>query len=252
MTRWSPTRRRDGEGQGEGEQAEVPTSAAVSSACGGAVEAERRGPSAGLHARCRSAGSRPPPGPPLDRRLRGPDRVRQLGGSAYADNACSRRRGRPMSGLLPGDGTRAWVCSETARRYCERRRSTLRSEHQGIPDSVRREVYLRDGTCCRMCGKFLGERAGIHHIDFGGGLGPGMGGGRVHDPEKMVVLCWLPGDPAWKSMTCHARAHSDKLLWQPLLTTVVTMPGVTAFQLRRWATRPAPGGAERSPASSNG
>lgn len=110
----------------------------------------------------------------------------------------------------------------------------MRSEHDTIPEDVRLEVYLRDGTFCRMCGKYLGERAGIHHIEFGGGLGPGMGGRRVHDPDKMVVICWLPGDPVWKAQSCHSRAHSDKLLWQPLLAAVVRMPGVTAFQLRRW------------------
>lgn len=111
----------------------------------------------------------------------------------------------------------------------------MRSEHEGIPDEVRQEVYLRDLLTCRMCGKHLGERCGIHHIEFGGGLGPGMGGARVHDPDKMVVLCWLPGDPAWKSPTCHTRAHSQKLLWQPYLLAVVQQPGVTAFQLRRWS-----------------
>jgi len=113
-------------------------------------------------------------------------------------------------------------------------RPRVRSEHDSIPDEVRVEVYLRDALTCRVCGKYLGERVGIHHIEFGGGSGPGMGGRRVHDPEKMCCICWLPGDPAYRSPTCHVRVHSDKLLWQPLLLAVVQMPGVTAFQLRRW------------------
>ena len=111
----------------------------------------------------------------------------------------------------------------------------MRSEHNDIPDDIRIEVYVRDYMTCRMCGKYLGERAGIHHIEFGGGLGPGMGGRRVHDPDKMCVICWLPGDPAPRSKSCHTRAHDDKLLWQPILLAVVSRPGVTAFQLRRWS-----------------
>lgn len=111
-----------------------------------------------------------------------------------------------------------------------------RSEHEGIPPAIRLEVGERDGWCCRFCGKYLGpERAGIHHVNFGGGLGPGMGGRRVHDVEAMVTICWLPGDPVPRRRSCHDEAHTRKLVWQPLLLRCAQIPGVTALQLKRWS-----------------
>jgi len=107
-------------------------------------------------------------------------------------------------------------------------------ESRDIPRAVRQECYDRDGGCCRVCGKFLGERYTIHHIEFGGGSGPGMGGRRVHDPAKMVGICSWPGDPTYKAKPCHDVVHSEKRVWQPILRMAVQRPGITAFQLRRW------------------
>lgn len=106
------------------------------------------------------------------------------------------------------------------------------TETLAIPQRLRDEVDARDGGFCRLCGKFLGGRRAIHHINFGGDV-QGMGGRRSHTLDNLVSLCYLPGD-----MNCHQRAHSRKSYWQPLLTAVVTRTDrVTALQLSRWQTR---------------
>lgn len=105
-------------------------------------------------------------------------------------------------------------------------------ETLAIPQRLRDEVDQRDGGFCRMCGKFLGERRAIHHINFGGDV-QGMGGRRHHVIENVVSLCWLPGDS-----NCHQRAHSRKAFWQEYLSAAIAAPNhVTAFQLARWAAR---------------
>jgi 5-methylcytosine-specific restriction endonuclease McrA len=103
-------------------------------------------------------------------------------------------------------------------------------ETLAIPKSVREIVDARDGYSCRVCGKWLGhERRAVHHIEYGGDL-TGMGGRRIHDPDTMITVGWLPGD-----CQCHQLVHGNKRLWQPVLLAVVNKPGVTALQLRRWA-----------------
>lgn len=101
-----------------------------------------------------------------------------------------------------------------------------------IPKRQRVLVDERDMGFCRMCGKFVGGRRAIHHINFGGDR-QGMGGRRDHDLPNLVSLCYLPGDN-----DCHQRAHSEKERWRPLLTAVVTIPAnTTALQLERWSRR---------------
>lgn len=113
-------------------------------------------------------------------------------------------------------------------------RADAKEESLAIPASVRAIVDQRDGTHCRVCGKFLGERRALHHVIYGGDA-RGMGGRRVHDPAEIVTVCWLPGDG-----DCHQLVHSRKRLWQPLLLEVAKRSGITALQLRRWQLRREP------------
>ena len=103
-----------------------------------------------------------------------------------------------------------------------------RAETLAIPAAIRTGVHERDQGYCRVCGRHLGAQAGLHHILYGGDL-RGMGGKRVHEIDEIVTVCWMWGG------NCHDRVHADKGLWQPLLLQVVTRPGLTALQLRRWA-----------------
>lgn len=110
-----------------------------------------------------------------------------------------------------------------------------RSEARDIPEDLRLAVYVRDALTCRVCGKHLGERAGIHHVIFGGD-DRGMGGRRQHRLAEMVTICWLPGDPGRGVLPCHARVHAEKRLWQPLLLEVAQTTGLTAMALARTAS----------------
>lgn len=101
-------------------------------------------------------------------------------------------------------------------------------ESLAIPPEVRAIVDERDQFFCRVCGQFLGaERRAHHHIVYGGDS-VGMGGRRVHDPDHIITVGWLPGED------CHSLVHSSKRLWQPILLAVVNRKGVTAFQYKRW------------------
>lgn len=108
----------------------------------------------------------------------------------------------------------------------------MRSEALDIPAALRQAAWERDLSFCRVCGKFLGERAGLHHIHYGGDY-TGMGGRRLHTLENVVTICWLPGDPGRGAIPCHSRVHAQKGLWVPLLEQVVQTTGLTAFELRR-------------------
>lgn len=106
-------------------------------------------------------------------------------------------------------------------------------ESLSIPTNVRNVIDERDGQRCRVCGKYLAERRAHHHIIYGGDA-RGFGGRRVHDPDEILTVCWLPGDPLPGRQSCHDLVHSNKTLWQPLLLEVIHRPGVTALQLLRW------------------
>lgn len=112
-------------------------------------------------------------------------------------------------------------------------------ESLAIPALVRAAVDARDGTRCRVCGRWLGERRALHHIRYGGDI-TGMGGRRKHLVDEIATVCWLPGDPVPGSQPCHELVHSDKALWMPLLLAAIATPNLTARQLQRWATIPAP------------
>ena len=68
----------------------------------------------------------------------------------------------------------------------------------GIPNSVRRGVYKRDGWRCALCDSTDGLQ--IHHVR------PRGKGGADH-PMNLITLCWR----------CHAMGPSSKLTlgWPP-------------------------------------
>ncbi len=105
-------------------------------------------------------------------------------------------------------------------------------ETLAIPQAVRDEVDERDAGHCRFCGRWLGPRRALHHIEYGG-----VGLRRLHAVGNLVSICWLPGDPAPRRTPCHQVAHSAKHLWIPYLLTCTQRTGVTALQLRRWELR---------------
>lgn len=105
-----------------------------------------------------------------------------------------------------------------------------RRETLAIPSAIRDLVDERDGYHCRVCGKYLGDARALHHIRFGGDR-QGMGGRREHGLDNLITVCWMWGG------NCHDLVHSQKGLWLPLLERTITVPGVTAMQLRRWRQR---------------
>ena len=112
----------------------------------------------------------------------------------------------------------------------EEPRSRAGRETLAISASLRAEVDERDGTHCRVCGKWLGEARAVHHIRFGGSR-QGLGGRRDHTLSNLITVCWMWGG------NCHDLVHANKNLWVPLLEQTITVPGVTAMQLRRWQAR---------------
>lgn len=105
-----------------------------------------------------------------------------------------------------------------------------RKETLAIPGWLREEVDERDQQYCRVCGKQLGNSRALHHIRYGGSR-TGMGGRREHDLTNLITVCWMWGG------NCHDLVHADKNLWLPILERTITVPGVTAMQLRRWQQR---------------
>lgn len=92
-----------------------------------------------------------------------------------------------------------------------------------VVGSLREQVIERDGSCCRVCGRYV-ETPALHHIAYR------SEGGR-DELDNLVTVGWLPGHD------CHLTVvHANKRLWQPILRQVVATPGVTALQLRRWSS----------------
>lgn len=103
-------------------------------------------------------------------------------------------------------------------------------ETLAIAQALRAACDERDQGHCRVCGKWLGPERALHHISYGGSR-QGMGGRREHTLSNLISICWMWGG------NCHDLVHSDKGLWLPLLEKTITVPGVTAMQLRRWTKR---------------
>jgi hypothetical protein len=98
---------------------------------------------------------------------------------------------------------------------------TAREESRAIPADVRWAVDDRDNQTCRVCGEFLGSQRALHHIFFGGGSGPGMGGRRVHEVGNVITLGWH-----FPHRDCHCLVHADKELYQSVLAYLASgVPG---------------------------
>lgn len=83
--------------------------------------------------------------------------------------------------------------SESRRGNVQRHRRVKRKWARDIPEKIRQQVYARDRSCCRECGRFLvsGERH-AHHVRT-----RGAGGG--HYVSNLITLC----------AACHDRVHAD-------------------------------------------
>ena len=89
-----------------------------------------------------------------------------------------------------------------------------------MPAAVRLEVIERDGSCCRVCGRFV-QYPALHHIDY-------RSQGGLNVPANLVVVGWY-GDHE-----CHLSvAHANKRLWQPILAHVAVRPGLTGVSVLR-------------------
>lgn len=92
---------------------------------------------------------------------------------------------------------------QKAREKNKRRRETReRPNSGGAGSDVRRRVRARDNERCRWCG--VGENLQVHHILYRSEQGPNTMG-------NLITLC----------MECHARAHSNKRLYQPVLRGLI-------------------------------
>ena len=90
-----------------------------------------------------------------------------------------------------------------------------------VPTKVRDYVLERDGSCCRVCGRYV-ENPALHHIRY-------RSQGGLDIPSNLITIGWLPGHD------CHIPVvHANKGLWQPILLAIADRPGVTAYAWRRW------------------
>ena len=93
--------------------------------------------------------------------------------------------------------------------------------HVQVPTDVREQVLDRDGSCCRVCGRYV-EYPALHHIRYRSEGGP-------DSLDNLVTVGWLPGHD------CHLSVvHANKRLWQPILLRTVESPGMTGYQVGRW------------------
>lgn len=108
--------------------------------------------------------------------------------------------------------------------------SELELERLGlVPADVREFVIERDGSCCRICGRYV-ETPALHHVKF-------RSHGGLDVPSNLVTVGWLP----WEH-DCHVPiAHGPEArLWREILLQIADRPGVSALQARRWLTPPKP------------
>lgn len=91
-----------------------------------------------------------------------------------------------------------------------------------VATHVRALVLERDGSCCRVCGRYT-EDPGLHHIRYRSEGGPDT-------VDNLITVGWMP----WHD--CHLGVvHSGpKSLWQPILEYVVAHGGTTALSVIRW------------------
>jgi len=100
----------------------------------------------------------------------------------------------------------------------------LELERMGlVPAKVRDYVLERDGSCCRVCGRYV-DRPALHHIRY-------RSQGGLDVSSNLITIGWMPGHD------CHIPVvHANKGLWQPILLAIADRPGVTAHAWRRWTS----------------
>lgn len=76
-----------------------------------------------------------------------------------------------------------------------------RRRSSGVPTAIRKAIRKRDGRC-RWCG--VAELLQVHHILYRSQGGP-------DEPMNLVTLC----------LNCHAKVHSSKRTWQPVLLALI-------------------------------
>jgi hypothetical protein len=89
-------------------------------------------------------------------------------------------------------------------------------DETGIPFATREEIIERDGHVCRLCGVYV-EIPHVHHVTY-------RSAGGDWRADNLVSLDWR----------CHAKVHSSKPLWTPILQAVIKTPGVNGIALLRW------------------
>lgn len=90
-----------------------------------------------------------------------------------------------------------------SRTQVKAKKAAKRAVSPKIPIQLRLEIRERDRHCCRWCGKPGQE---VHHISY-------LSEGGPNEPSNLILLC----------MTCHARAHSSKEAYKPLLLATIWM-----------------------------
>jgi hypothetical protein len=102
-----------------------------------------------------------------------------------------------------------------------KQRSEIELERLGlVPADVRDMVLERDGSSCRVCGRYV-EYPALHHIRY-------RSEGGLDVPANLITIGWLPGHD------CHLPVvHANKRLWQPILLEIAEKPWLTALQQRR-------------------
>ncbi len=83
------------------------------------------------------------------------------------------------------------------------KKASVRSAPPKIPIQLRLEIRQRDNHACRWCGRPGQECHHIHYRSEGG----------ANEPSNLILLC----------MECHAKAHSSKRTYKPLLLATIWM-----------------------------
>lgn len=83
------------------------------------------------------------------------------------------------------------------------KKAAKRSHPPKIPVDLRIRIKQRDEFACRWCGKPGQECHHIHYRSEGG----------ANEPSNLILLC----------MSCHAKAHSSKEAYKPLLLATIWM-----------------------------
>lgn len=97
-----------------------------------------------------------------------------------------------------------------------------------VPSDVREFVLERDGSCCRVCGRYVDQPA-LHHIKF-------RSQGGLDVPSNLITIGWVP----WHD--CHLPvAHGrNARSWREIFLAIADRPGITAYQAKRWVDQATP------------